>query len=148
MDFLTLIWVGTKKKQWHLLLELLSSGEIRRGCISKLEERLQLDYHFSPIAALLLESCVHYCFRKCACPAGSDSGLFWGRILFFLAESLIFLKIKPHDEIVAQFYGSNKFWHKILTPFFIALRQLINVHEVRTQKKKGNWQTFYKYIAF
>ena len=76
MDFLTLIWVGTKKKQWHLLLELLSSGEIRRGCISKLEERLQLDYHFSLIAALLLESCVHYNFRKCACPAGSDSGLF------------------------------------------------------------------------
>ena len=56
MEFFTLIWVGAKKGQWHLLLELLSSGTIRHGCISKLEERLQLDYHFSPIAALLLES--------------------------------------------------------------------------------------------
>ena len=85
----------------------------------------------------------HYCFRKCACSVGSESGLKRGRILFFLPNARFFFK---------KLSLTINFSHNVMTA--INLTQDTNLtpsfyrneaaHKcswrMDPEKKRGNWQ--------
>ena len=69
---------------------------MRHGCISKLEERLQLGDRFSPIAALSLESVITV-FESVRAKRAQNPASFKAGFFSSCLKLDFFFKIRPHD---------------------------------------------------